>query len=182
MEDDNKDKRGVNPEAEIRELRAADRDEVVQRCKELYFNYFTPKEIATKMDVNYGTVKKWITRYGWSPERAEMEAESQTDAIKRRAIETTEIMRDGLVAIKETISKYQKAKSMDMKEALALSQLLTNIDKLMRLSEGKATHITEERTLKANLTASTVIDVLNPTQVDPFAISVKDQQDEDDEA
>lgn len=168
-----------NPEVVFKELLDADRDERVNRARELYMAYWPLGDIAKAVDTKYETVKKWSSRYGWPEERRQFEADAASDAIRKRSLETVAIMTEGLSAIKKTIERYNKAEQLSIADTVALSKVLANVDKLMRLAEGKATEISESRELSARLTASNVVEVLGTRGGDPFLVEGEGEGDDE---
>lgn len=166
-------------EIKVRELQAANRDEIVHRARDMFFEGWALKDISEQLELKLFTVQKWCTRYQWRKQREELEIEAHSDAVRARSKEVAEIVKSGIWAIKSTIQKYSESGAMTMKDVKIMSDVLANLDKMTRLAEGKSTEITEERKLKASVTATTVIDAVSG--VDPFLVRDVTGADEDED-
>lgn len=133
-------------------------------AQSLYMKFWGPAEIARHLGQNYQTVKKWVTRYGWYEEREGIALELTEDLAKRRSHQINKIMKDSFEGIADTVSRFRD-KGMSIKEATEVAKMLGDLDKIVRLAEGKATEIREERSIETQVHFQKVIDVLRS---DPF--------------
>lgn len=138
-----------------------------EEAKNLYFKYWSTKEIADFLQQNYETVRKWVTRYDWYKEREAQVNEEVTELANRRSHQMNRVMTDGLETIAQAVQKSKEG-GVTMEDAERISKMLANIDKLYRLQTGKPTEIKEERKYTVNKDIQSKEDMIKAIQEDPF--------------
>lgn len=141
--------------------------EIKDEAKALYFKYWSPREIATFLQQNYETVRKWVTRYDWYKEREQQVNDEVTELANRRANQMNRVMTDGLETIAQAVQKTKEG-GVTMEDAERISKMLANIDKLYRLQTGKPTEIKEERKYTVTKEIQSKEDMIKAIQEDPF--------------
>jgi len=140
---------------------------IKEEAKALYFKYWTPREIATFLQQNYETVRKWVTRYDWHKEREAQTLTEVQNNVMRRSNQMNRVMTDGLETIAQFVEQTKQG-HVTGEDAERISKMLANIDKLYRLQTGKPTEIKEERKYTVNTEIKSKEDMIKAITEDPF--------------
>ena len=126
---------------DINQLKA--REQYIQHC--MY-----PSVIAQNLGVHTATVNRWVAKYGWDKERQNRILKYAHEVAIRKKHVITEVTDTSLNIINISLQRMLKDLEGDDKKQLKtselkfLSELATNLDKLMRLDEGLPTDITQQ--------------------------------------
>lgn len=94
-------------------------------------------------------LRAWIKEYQWEKRRAEVFAESYEKMIQPFANAGVYAYQTGLAILSEQLRKKMvKGGELEWDEMKKLSDIISSIQKVARLDEGKATDITEHKTLR----------------------------------
>lgn len=144
-------------------------------CKDLYINKrWQPSEIMQKYpDLSREALTHWIKKGEWVAAREAIIKSETEEIVLRRKHSLTTLLGDSIEAISNTVKKYVKI-GMTMEEAKDLSTVITNMDKLARLADGKPTDVIENRNLNMNIptkamaTKADIENAIKIVQDDPF--------------
>lgn len=148
---------------------------VKERCRELYFKYATADEIHKATGVSPSLLRNWIygrseeeAKTAWSARRAGEAQKIIREAGERNSLQAHRTVKLGFNLVvrslealtnrKKRITRTEKTKGgktrtiveevpypLEVGEAKDVTQIITNIDKLMRLAAGEPTEISENR-------------------------------------
>ena len=157
-----------------------------QVCKELFFRWRTSDEIIKETGVNKNTLGKWI--YGnkkHDPEAWQMERATESQRFIRESIEVNsrqahgvvrlgfKMVENALIARAKQTDKDGRTVPLNIKEARNVTEIITSVDKLMRLAEGEPTEILETRNEAGVPTrAITIVELREAFKKDPFMKAV----------
>jgi len=133
-----------------------------ETAKELYMQYRPFLEIAAETGLSIYAIN-WYARKYWRQERDLAKTQVIQLLGEQKAKAFAEIGMHGMDLLVRSLREHSKNGTiLSVKEAFALSNIITNIDKIVRLDEGAPTDIISD--MKPS-TREEVIEVIN---VDPF--------------
>lgn len=149
------------------------------QCRELYFKYRTVDEIVRETGVNKKTLTHWI--YGrskndpkaWSVERAVEAQIFIRESGERNAKQAHGVVRLGFQIVQEAMVDIVKSKrKVSIPEASMITNMITQVAKLMSLAEGAPTEIvktiSEGEAIETKSRPVTMATIFETMQRDPF--------------
>lgn len=128
-------------------------------------------------NVTVGQLKDWAQHYKWDESRADVWAESYGKMIQPFANCGTYAYQAGLAILADQLRiKMAKNEELEWDEIKKLSDVISSIQKVARLDEGKATEITEQKTLREQKQEIRLILKADPFQEFYDAIEVKSEE------
>lgn len=144
------------------------------RALELYTNYQTTSQISAILEVAFNTVRDWIYvgRNGMRPFK-EIRGELEKDILKEIASNKMpalkSIMDSSLCIVRDNLEKLKKSNAeFTVDELKKVSDIASNLDKILRLDEGKATDNVQIANINPIQRASEIKEILS--EVDDFGI------------
>jgi hypothetical protein len=131
------------------------------------------EDVAHTLQINAGTVKSWASREGWTEQRNFNNADNVAEIIETKKIKLTQLSDLLLDNIIKAIKRDAGPDGFKKADMGMYTNLLSQLDKLSRLSLGMPTSISEERGKKVNVTLPFDTNMLSDTKQvkmnDPFA-------------
>jgi hypothetical protein len=114
--------------------------EVIERAKNLYFQYRSLNQIAQDLGVSTAQLSRWRRDGEWLAERENAERGLIEDGFSQRKLTIARIMNATTDQIERALTHITKrTEPPTLAEAEKLSFILSNLDKVARLDAGKAT-------------------------------------------
>lgn len=143
--------------------------ETKEAAYRLYMDHWTYSQICKELSIKHNTLAAWVSRESWHDTRAANDEVMLHDTLKPRAALISDLAHRILTGCLAAVERDSK-KGFSAKELPTYLSALTSIEKLSRLSLGKATSISEERSKVAKFTLP-LEQLKNVSQVkvqDPF--------------
>lgn len=141
------------------------------KAKELYMDHISYNEIAEITGIKKGTIASWVTREEWSKEREmqDLKADADFDASKKIKYDMLSdlILDNAIKTVKHAAKSGKGFKAQDFSKFVSM---LPNLERTNRLTKGKATTISEERSKRATFTIPSdhLRAIANNKSNDPF--------------
>lgn len=144
----------------------------------LYLKHTSYDEICRQTGMKKGTLLSMVARHRWSEKRKENDAiilNEMFDGKKVKLEEVVDLILDGSI---KAIQREAK-EGFKVKDLPVMLAALSSVEKLSRLTQGKATSISEERSKRATVNFTPLTSKQIPMK-DPFAVSPKELTEDDD--
>jgi len=116
-----------------------------RQALDLFLNYHTLAQISQAVDVALGTARDWVYvgRNGMLPFseiRGGLEKEMLREIAGHKGPALKSIMDSSLCVIRSSLESIKKSgRNLEINEIKEVSNIIANMDKILRLDEGKAT-------------------------------------------
>ena len=116
-----------------------------KRALELYMHYNTTQQIASTLEAPFSTVRDWIYKgrnymRPFQHIRKELEKTMLSEIVANRMPALKSIMDSSLCIVRDNLEIVKKSRTaLSIDEIKKVSEISANIDKVIRLDEGKAT-------------------------------------------
>lgn len=134
----------------------------------MYCDYYPQSFIGRSLGLGVSTVRGWKQAENWDEKRSAVERHFAGAIAMSRLKQTMTITCDAIDIIGKVLAKTKKDPDLGIRDAEAVSRILSNLDKIVRLSTGAPTEITESRdgtTLRLPRNAQELAEILKG---DPF--------------
>jgi hypothetical protein len=176
-------------------LKPTDR-KLKQLCKELYFKWRNSDEIIRETGVKKSNLMKWIYGqrkgdHGWQVERAADGQRFIRESVEQNSRQAHGVVRLGFKMVTNSLIARDKLTDikgnpipLSIKEAKEVTEIITSIDKLMRLAGGEPTEIHENRNGQPDIPVKpvTITELREAILKDPFMrglIPIKEEKKND---
>lgn len=133
----------------------------LKTAKELYMSFKPPREIAETMDMPYKTLMYHIAK--WKDERSLMRNELLRELTENKSAILSSLVGNSLECLDRAIADLKhRGTPPTIKEARWIANIVTELDKIVRLDEGTPTDIIAEHK------PSTIIELKDKLKRDPF--------------
>lgn len=133
-----------------------DRVELMEKrakAKDLYFQYVPAKHIASQLKLSTTTLQRWISGKSakgvdknvektWKYQREQAKKQTLGDAIESNDFHIQRIYRSALPIIARSVESLER-ETLGMDDLRKLTEVVTSIDKLLRLNANQPTDITK---------------------------------------
>lgn len=143
--------------------------EVKQAAYNLYLEGLSYKHIADKLEIKENTIKSWSRRDGWMEQRKGTNNQVLAELLEDKKLLLGELVTEILTASLKAVKRDAGKNGFKAKDVGKYLSVLSSIEKISLLLQGKATTIKEERSKRANFTLP--LEHLNKIQAvqDPFS-------------
>jgi uncharacterized protein YjcR len=134
----------------------------IEKAHQLYLKYTPYEEMAAMTGMSVYAMK-WYAKKGWRKERDLLKSQIIDLLGESKAKSFAEIGKHGMDLLVRSLQEHTRNGTiLSVKEALALSNIITNIDKIVRLEDGLPTDIVKD------IMPADQSEIIELVQADPF--------------
>lgn len=133
----------------------------------MFLDYNSSEAVHEALNIPIRTLKHWIHQGLWTTQRAKLQQLVGEESMKRHLITLDNITSDSLELIRDTIAAYKRT-GTDLQDALLISRIFMNLDKMLRLAQGQPTDVIGIQMQPTALPPKTAAEVARIIAADPF--------------
>lgn len=148
----------------------------IEAAKSMYMEFKSMRQIADKLGINYSTLKYHKQEHKWEEERNLIRKDILRDLADNKKAVLVSLTSNSLDCVDRAVKDLKnRPKPPSIQEARMLTNIITEIDRIIRLDDGEPTDIISEHK------PVTVIELREKLKKDPFFIEDASFREIDDE-